>query len=124
MSFQLLLKNISKHIDLTEKEATIFNSLLESRKIKKKQFFLRENEICKYSAFVLNGCLRGYTIDQNGFEHILQFAPADWWIADMYSFISQQPGNLNIDALEDSELLLLSKANQEQLFVEIPKFER
>lgn len=121
---ELILQNIAKHIFLTNEERDLFLSLLEFKKLRKKQFFLQENEIAKYSAFVLKGCLRGYTIDQNGGEHILQFAPADWWITDMYSFISQQPGNLNIDAIEDSELLLLSRERQEKLFKEIPKFER
>jgi len=85
---------------------------------------LRENEICTDSIFVTLGCLRGYTIDQNGFEHILQFAPPDWWIADMYSLISKKPGSLSIDAIENTTVLLLSRENQEKLFAEIPKFER
>jgi len=68
--------------------------------------------------------LRGYTVDQQGFEHVLQFAPENWWIADMYSLLSQKPGQLNIDALEDTEVLLLPKSEQEKLYLENPKFER
>lgn len=124
MSHDLILRNIAKHIALTPAEQAHFVSLLIPKKIKKKQFLLREQEICRHSAFVTQGCLRGYTIDTNGFEHILQYAPPDWWIADMYSLIAQQPGNLNIDALEETELLLLSKKDQEQLYLEVPKFER
>jgi CRP-like cAMP-binding protein len=124
MNYSLILKNISKHIQLAKDEEKIFLSFLKEKKIKRKQFILRENEICENSIFVTNGCLRGYTIDQNGFEHILQFAPPDWWIADMYSLISQKPGNLNIDAIEDTEVLLLSRKNQEKLFIGVPKFER
>ena len=120
----LILQNVAKHIALTPGEQAYFVSLLTPKKIKRKQFLLREREICRHSAFVTQGCLRGYTVDTNGFEHILQFAPSDWWIADMYSLISQQPGNLNIDALEATELLLLSKKDQEQLYLEVPKFER
>ena len=80
--------------------------------------------MCRHSAFVVNGCMRSYTVDDNGFEHILQFAPEGWWIADMYSFISGRPGQLYIDALEHSELLLLSKSHQEKLYHDVPKFER
>jgi CRP-like cAMP-binding protein len=57
-------------------------------------------------------------------EHVLNFAPVGWWIADMYSLLSQKPGTLNIEALEDSDTLLLSKVNQEKLYHDIPKFER
>jgi CRP-like cAMP-binding protein len=124
MNFSLIIKNVSKHIQLTKDEEKHFVSFLKEKKIKRKQFVLRENEICENSIFITKGCLRGYTIDQNGFDHILQFAPPDWWIADMYSLISQKPGNLNIDAIEDTEVLLLSRKNQEKLFVDVPKFER
>jgi CRP-like cAMP-binding protein len=124
MPYDLILQNIGKHINLEPQEEARFVSLLTSRKLKKKQFLLRENEVCRHSAFVTRGCLRSYNLDENGFEHILQFAPPDWWIADMYSLISQQPGSLYIDALEDSEVLLLSKKDQEQLYHDCPKFER
>ncbi|QKJ32400.1 Crp/Fnr family transcriptional regulator [Mucilaginibacter mali] len=124
MSFQLILDNVSKHIRLTEAEMELFTSYLLPKKLKKKELLLQQGEVCKYSAFVTSGCLRGYSIDKNGTEHVLSFAPADWWMADMYSLISQQPGVLNIEALEETEMLLLSKVNQEKLYAEIPKFER
>ncbi|QHT70148.1 Crp/Fnr family transcriptional regulator [Rhodocytophaga rosea] len=124
MDYSLILKNIAKHISLTEEEESYFTAHLQPLMIRRKQFLLHRGEICKYSAFVNMGCLRGYTIDADGFEHILSFAPPDWWIADMYSLISQQPGLLNIDAMEDSQVWLLSKANQEKLYIEVPKFER
>lgn len=124
MSFDLLLNNVSKYIHLDNVEKEIFAAYLQPKKIKRKQFILNEGETCKYSVFVTSGCLRGFTVDKNGVEHVLSFAPADWWIADMYSLISQKPGILNIEALEDTESILLSKANQEKLYLQIPKFER
>ena len=124
MDYPIILQNIAKHIQLTKDEEKIFIALLKEKQLKKKQFYLRENEVCLHSVFVTKGCLRGYTVDENGFEHILQFAPPDWWIADMYSLITQKPGNLNIDAIEESEVLLLSRKDQEKLFTDVPKFER
>lgn len=85
---------------------------------------LKEGEVCRFSSFVTQGCLRGFSVDNNGFEHVLNFAPPNWWIADMYSLISQKPGVLNIEALEDTEILTLSKTHQEELYVKIPVFER
>lgn len=122
--YALILQNISRHIRLTEEEQAHFVSLLTLKKIKRKQFLLQEGDVCRHSAFVTEGCLRSYTVDGNGFEHVLQFAPPDWWIADMYSILSQKPGNLYIDALENTQALLLSKTDQEQLYHDIPKFER
>ena len=124
MDYSLLLTNISKYITLTKSEKEYVVSLLEYKKISSKILFLKEGDICKYSIFVIEGCLRGYTIDRNGFEHVLSFAPKDWWIGDMYSLLSQKPGILNIEAMVDTEVILLSKNNQEKLYSKIPKFER
>jgi CRP-like cAMP-binding protein len=121
---QIILSNISRHIQLTATEEARFLEVLVLKTIKRKQFLLHAQEVARYVAFVTKGCLRGYTIDHNGFEHILQFAPEDWWITDMYSFISQHEGELNIDAIEDTEVLLLSRKDQLQLFDDIPRFER
>jgi len=124
MDFSPIINNVCKLIQLTEAEQELFTSFLHPKKLRKKEMLLREGEVCKHSAFVLSGCLRGYNIDKNGTEHVLSFAPADWWMADMYSLISQKPGILNIEALEDTEMLLLSKIDQETLYTQLPKFER
>jgi CRP-like cAMP-binding protein len=68
--------------------------------------------------------LRGYTIDKNGIEHVLSFAPPGWWMADLYSLFSEKPGTLNIEAIEDTDIILLSKFGQEKLYTEVPRFER
>lgn len=124
IDFDPILQAVSKHIALTEQEQEYFLSLLEFKKVKRRQFHLLEGQLCHWSTFVLRGCLRGYTVDKNGFEHVLSFAPENWWIADMYSLLSQRPGNLNIEALENTEVLLLSKKDQEALYQQVPKFER
>jgi CRP-like cAMP-binding protein len=124
IDYSPILKNIEKHILLSEDEKEFFFSLLEHKTIPKKGFLTKENQTSKYTAFVTNGCLRSYYIDQNGFEHILQFAPQDWWIGDIHSLITQKPGQLNIDAITNTEVLLLSTNNQELLYEKVPKFER
>jgi CRP-like cAMP-binding protein len=124
MPVNLLLQSVLSHISLTADEQIYFVSLFKPQSIKRKRFILEYGQVCKYSIFVTHGCLRGFTVDENGFEHVLNFAPPGWWIADMYSLISQKPGILNIEALEDTEALLLSKADQEKLYVKLPQFER
>ena len=86
---------------------------------------LKEGDVAKNQFFVISGCLRTYTIDANGKEHILMFAPEDWWCSgDLYSFLSGQPGVNNIDALEETTVLQISKSNLEVLYQQAPKFER
>ncbi|MBC7451075.1 MAG: Crp/Fnr family transcriptional regulator [Cytophagales bacterium] len=124
MPFELILQNISRYITLTTEEKDFFTSLLHPKTVKRKQVHFKEGDICKDTTFVVAGCLRGYMVDKNGFEHVLSFAAPDWWIADMHSFISQQPGYMTIEALADTEVLLLSKTDQEILYKQVPKFER
>lgn len=120
----LLLENIAKHVSLTPEEQTHFLSLTETKSYKAKTILLKEGEVCTYSFFVTKGILRSYTIDENGVEHVVSFACPGWWIADMYSYLSQRPGQLYIEVNEDAEVILLSKENQEQLYHDIPKTER
>lgn len=124
MDDSLLFNNFAKHISLTKAEEKYLKILFEYKVFKSKEFLIQQGEISKQSAFVLNGCLRGYTIDSNGFEHVLSFAPKDWWIADMYSLLSQKPGNLNIEAMVDTEVALISKTNQDKMYEKVPKLER
>lgn len=124
MSVKKIIDNLHKNIELSKQEQELLTEKFVFRKIRKKQFLLHEGLVARDVAFVVKGCLRSYSIDQNGFEHILQFAPADWWITDMYSFISQKESNLNIDAIMDSEVYLLNRKDQLTLFDQIPKLER
>ncbi len=120
----LLLNHIANYISLTEKEQKLLLSKTETVEYKAKTILLNAGEICKYSYFVNSGLLRSFNINDNIVEHVLHFACEGWWIGDMYSLLSQKPGNLFIEVLEDSEVVLLSKENQELLYHEIPKLER
>lgn len=105
-------------------ELSVFNSLLQPRSVKKKQVLLREGEICNFEAYIVNGCIRTYYIDENGSEVILQFAIEDWWVSDIASFHDRTPSLLYIEAMEDCELLTLSPERKAELLSRVPKFER
>ncbi|MFN6040254.1 MAG: Crp/Fnr family transcriptional regulator [Bacteroidota bacterium] len=122
--YQLLINNIENRIQLTENEKELFLSYLTDKKIKRRDFFIKEGEPNTSIAFVLSGCMRSYKMDQNGHEHILQFAIEDWWISDVTSFVDQKPGDIAIDAIENSHLALLPRDAQLELFDRCPKFER
>jgi len=120
----MILQSIAKHIALTQEEEQLLLSKIETRNYKAKTIILNAGEVCKHSYFVNSGLLRSFTINDNIVEHVLSFACEGWWIGDMYSLLSQKPGNLFIEVLEDADVVLLSKENQEQLYYEIPKLER
>lgn len=120
----LLLKNIAKHVTLTPEEEERVLFLTEAQAFKAKTVLLKVEEVCTQSYFVTKGILRSYTIDENGVEHVVSFACPEWWIADMYSYLSQRPGQLFIEVNEDAEVIILTKKHQEQLYTEVPKMER
>ena len=124
MLLQPIIDNISRHIILTEENKNNIISKFRLKKTEKREILLHEGQIASDVAFVLSGCLRSYSVDENGFEHILQFAPADWWITDMYSFISNKKAFLNIEVINAGEIALLSRKDQLQLFEEVPALER
>ncbi len=121
---ELILENIAKHVSLTPEEQALFLSKLETKTYKPKTILLNAGEVCKHSYFVNSGILRSFNINDNIVEHVLSFACEGWWMSDMYSFFSQKPGQLFIEVLEEAEIVSLSKENQEQLYLEIPKLER
>lgn len=124
MQTDLILQNIGRHIQLNKTESDFFVSLLQTKKLKRKEFLLKQGDICKTENFIVKGCLRTYTIDDNGFEHVVMFGIEDWWVGDLYSFLTHSPASYFIDALEDTEILQITKANLDKLYERVPKFER
>jgi len=120
----LILDTIGQHVKLSKQEQELFLSKIEIHHYKAKTILLSSGAICKHSYFVNSGILRSFNINDNIVEHVMSFACEGWWIGDMYSLLSQKPGNLFIEVLEDAEVVLLSKENQEILYREIPKLER
>jgi CRP-like cAMP-binding protein len=124
MPYELILKNISRHISLSPAEEKYFLTLLKPRTLRKRQYLLQAGDVCRYESFVTKGCFSAYTVDANGAEHIAMFAIEDWWISDLYSFLTGTPATQHVEALEESEVLQIEKNDLEKLYVEIPKFDR
>ena len=124
MSFALLISSISRHIALTKEEIDFFTSLLKSKTLVNGEFLLREGDVCKYESFVVKGCLKTYYQDENGTEHIIDFSIEEWWADDLYSLLTQTPSKSNIKAIEDTDILQISKTDLELLYQKVPRFER
>lgn len=121
--FELFYKKVNSIIPITEEEFDVCKTLFVPKKLRKRQYLLQEGDVSKYQGFVEKGMLRSYTVDEKGAEHILQFASEGWWVADLSSYLTGEPSLFNIVALEDAELLLLSKPSWDKLMQLIPKFE-
>ncbi len=119
----LFFESFNKKVQLTKEEEQQIAKFLTPKKLRRKQYLLQEGDPCKFVAFVEKGALRSYSVDEKGSEHIIQFALEGWTISDLYSFLTGEPATYNIDAIEDSELTLISKSAHEELLNTMPKFE-
>lgn len=124
MDFQLILKNVEKHIQLSIDERTYFTSLLKYKEFSRKEFLLKEGELAKYIYFIHSGALKAYYVDAASNENIIMLAIDDWWITDMYSFTMNKPAMQYITAIEDSVVFQLSKNDFDKLLTDVPGFER
>jgi CRP-like cAMP-binding protein len=122
--YDLFFKELREKVDFSENELGIIKEQLTPKKIRKRQYLLQEGDVCKFIAFVERGTMRSYTVDEKGAEHIMQFALEGWMISDLYSFLTAEPATYNIDALEDCELVLISKASHEKLLASMWNYEK
>jgi CRP-like cAMP-binding protein len=119
----LLHQQIQKITPLTDVEFDYVLSHFTTKKIKKHQFLIQENDAVPNDFFVLSGFLKSYYLNPEGKEYILQFASQDWWITDYQSYFNQSSATINVDCIEDAEVLCLSLHNREKLCSEMHKIE-
>ena len=122
--YEQLVKSIGDKVTLTAAEFELCKTFFIPKKIRRKQTLLLEGDVCTYNAFIEKGILRSYTTDEKGHEHIMQFAFEGWWITDLSSFLMGEHSTFTIEAIEDSELLLLTATAREELMDALPVFER
>jgi CRP-like cAMP-binding protein len=120
--FEIFERYLHDKIILTAGELNLIRSVTIEKRLKRKQFLLTAGEVCRQNCFVSKGCLRMYRFDENADEHMLRFAIENWWMSDRVSMTTGKPSLNYIDALEDCELLLWTKASFEMLNQEIPVF--
>lgn len=118
--FDNFYKYLTANFPLTEEEFALIKQVSIVKKLRKKQYLLQEGDIWRYNAFVSKGLLRTYRVDDKGQEHIIQFSLENWWAGDRQSYHAEEPARYNIDAFEDSEVILISKQDFPLLLQQLP----
>jgi len=115
--FESFVKYINSYTTapLTEDEIDFIQGFFISKKFRKRQYFLQEGEVCKYTAFIVKGAMRQYTVDEKGEEHIIKLYIENWWATDRESLMNMTASIYFIDAWEDSEVLLVTKTDLSDL---------
>lgn len=121
---ELLIESVATKIPLTSEDERRIKAYFIPKKVRKRQYILNAGDVCRYITFVEKGMLRSFTVDHHGDEHVVQFATEGWWISDIGSFLSGDEALYNIEALEDAELLNLSKQSMDEMLISLPAMER
>lgn len=105
--YRSILNNIQRYVKLNSEDEQEFTSILKKKRVRKRQFIVQPGFICTHQTYVVKGAFRAYFVNEDGIEHTLQFAIDDWFISDFYSYITQTPASLFVEAIEDSLILQL-----------------
>lgn len=124
MPIDSLIDYFNSYLRLDEHEIIILKEVFKERRIKKRQFLLQKGDINHFNTFIVTGCFRMYTVDENGKEFNLMFGAERSWIGDMESFYNIQPSDRYIESMEHSIVLQISRSDLTRLFVKFPKFNR
>ncbi|MGE8341838.1 MAG: Crp/Fnr family transcriptional regulator [Flavobacterium sp.] len=117
-----LIAYISQYVNLplTSEEQALIVATFQPKKLRKKQYFLQEGDVCKYAGFIVKGAMRQYSVDHKGVEHIVHLFVENYWANDRESSTMLTPSVYNIDAWEDTELLIITRAEMLDLMDKIP----
>ena len=107
---------------LSSEEKLLFFKHFKPKRIRKRQYFLQEGDVCKYTGFIVKGAAKTFTVDEKGHEHILKLSIENWWLVDFESFYKLTPSRFNIEALEDMEILQITHEAVEEFIKPIPAF--
>lgn len=121
-AFGVLREYLDARAAFTEEEFAAVRSAFLWRRLREGAFLQRAGEVTEHAAFVARGCLRNYVVDAKGREHIVQFAPETWWLADGTSLNARTPSQYFIDAIEESEVLLIDAPSHQRLVEKIAPY--
>lgn len=122
MNVPHLQKYLISILNIEEDQIGAILENCRTRSVKKDEFLVREHDICRHTFFVETGLLRQFSIDEKGREHILMFAPENWFVLDRQSAYFNEPAAYYIQALEDSEVALIDEKFIRQLSAKVPAF--
>lgn len=107
---------------LSEDDKHLLTEHFKPRKLRKRQYFLQEGDVCKYIGFIVKGSAKTFTVDKKGNEQILKLSLENWWLTDFESFYLLTPSRFNIEALEELEILQSTNIEIENFLKHIPAF--
>ena len=121
-SFEVLRAYLVARATFSAEDLAFVETVFVPRRLAAGEFLQRGGEVARHAAFVAHGCLRSFVIDPKGKEHVVQFAPEEWWLADAISLNSGMPSQYFFAAIEDSDLLLTDASGHQQIVDRVPGY--
>jgi len=118
------ITHIRRYVELSDHDVLKLEPYLHLLELKRREYVLREGEVCRYNYFVEKGCLRMFFNNDKMVEQTTQFAIENWWLSDYFSYARQSPSEYAIQAVEKSVIVAVDYYKQDDLFVELPQMER
>lgn len=112
----LLISHFRESVSLNEADIDTILPKLDILTIEKKKFLLQPGQVSRHMRFIASGCMRSYYVDENSQERTLQLGIENWWINDLYSYLSQQPSRMYLQAVENTVLIQISKKQPRRTF--------
>ena len=112
--------NRKSTVKLSEDERNLIKTNLAPKRLRKRQYFLQEGDVCKYMGFLVKGATRMFVVDGKGHEHILDFGLEDCWVGDYESFYLLTPSKYYVEALEEVEMILITNEQLQELVQTMP----
>ena len=110
-------------LSMTAEEEEMIKTYFRPKKLRKKQYFLQEGDVSRYTGFITKGAMRQYYTDDNGFDHVINLFVENYWATDRESFFNLRPSAYYIDAWEPTDLLIITRADLIELTGKIPAIE-
>ena len=100
---------IREMISISDQEMDAFLSRCQTRSFKSKSFLARQDDVSNEVFFITHGITRSLVIDKDGYEHTIHFSLENQFIADYASFLMKSPASNSIQALEDTDVVVMSR---------------
>ncbi len=115
-----LRQHINQVVKLSNDDFDKVQTFFKPITIDKKDYLINSGKKVKAEYLVVSGLLKAFMFDDQGKEHIIQFAMENWWVSDYPAYKQQATGEICVQALEPCIVLELTLDNKNNMCQQVP----
>lgn len=113
-------QHIERYQKISDEQFDAIKPYFEVHSLKKKENIQEAGQAKLYNYFILEGCLRMYTLHEKGQEITTEFALESWWLCDQKAYLGKTETDCYIQAVENSIIIRISRDKEQLLIKEQP----